>query len=78
MDPIAFAISDNLQIRWYGIMMAVSMLLGSYIGARLLDRIGRKGDLIWDGLVYIIFATPGLCPDQPQRLRGESAGDHPR
>ncbi|MEZ5339767.1 MAG: prolipoprotein diacylglyceryl transferase [bacterium] len=56
MDPIAFAISDNLQIRWYGIMMAVSMLLGSYIGARLLDRIGRKGDLIWDGLVYIIFA----------------------
>lgn len=55
MDPIAFAITDNLQIRWYGIMMAVSMLLGSYIGAQLLKKIGRQGDLIWDGLVWIIL-----------------------
>ena len=56
MDPIAFAITDNLQIRWYGIMMAISMLLGSYIGAQLLKKIGRPGDLIWDGLVWIILA----------------------
>ncbi len=59
MDPIAFAITDSLQIRWYGIMMALSMLLGSYIGAQLLKKIGRQGDLIWDGLVWIIIAGIG-------------------
>jgi len=59
MDPVAFAITDNLQIRWYGIMMAVSMLLGSYVGAQLLKKIGRPGDLIWDGLVWIILAGIG-------------------
>src|SRR5690606_28188488 len=61
MDPIAFSfklwfMSGPLDIRWYGIMMAVSMLLGSYIGAQLLKKIGRPGDLIWDGLVWIILA----------------------
>jgi phosphatidylglycerol:prolipoprotein diacylglycerol transferase len=64
MDPIAFSLnlpflSNPLEIRWYGIMMACSMLLGSYIGAQLLRKIGRPGELIWDGLVWIILAGIG-------------------
>ena len=45
-----------LQIRWYGIMMALSMLLGAWISATFLKRQGRNGDLIWDGLLWIIIA----------------------
>jgi len=55
MNPIAFTIGA-LQIRWYGIAMAVSMLIGAYIASRLLKRWGRNGDLVWDGLFWIILA----------------------
>lgn len=55
MNPIAFTIGA-LQIRWYGIAMAVSMLVGAYIASRLLKRWGRNGDLVWDGLFWIILA----------------------
>jgi phosphatidylglycerol---prolipoprotein diacylglyceryl transferase len=44
-----------IEIRWYGIMMASSMLLGALISSKLLKRIGRNGDLIWDGLFWIIL-----------------------
>lgn len=45
-----------LQIRWYGIMMALSMLTGAWVSATFLKRQGRNGDLIWDGLLWIIIA----------------------
>lgn len=62
MDPIAFTIPIHLgnfgpiEIRWYGIMMATSMLVGAFIAAKLLRRIGRDGDKVWDGLFWIILA----------------------
>jgi len=52
MDPVAFAIG-TLEIRWYGVMMASSMLLGALIAAKLLDRIGRDGNKVWDGLFFV-------------------------
>lgn len=53
MDPIAFSIGP-LPIRWYGIMMALSMLVGAWIASAFLRKHGRDGDLVWDGLVWII------------------------
>jgi phosphatidylglycerol:prolipoprotein diacylglycerol transferase len=54
MDPVAFSIGA-LEIRWYGVMMAGSMLLGALIAAKLLDRIGRDGNKVWDGLFFVII-----------------------
>jgi phosphatidylglycerol:prolipoprotein diacylglycerol transferase len=54
MDPVAFTIGA-LEIRWYGVMMAGSMLLGALIAAKLLDRIGRDGNKVWDGLFFVII-----------------------
>lgn len=54
MDPVAFAIGP-LEIRWYGIMMALSMLLGAWIASKLLQRIGYDGDKVWDGLFWVII-----------------------
>ncbi|MBN2082557.1 prolipoprotein diacylglyceryl transferase [bacterium] len=61
MDPIAFQIPEilgfgPLPIRWYGIMMALSMLCGAGISAWFLKKHGRNGDLVWDGLLWIILA----------------------
>jgi phosphatidylglycerol---prolipoprotein diacylglyceryl transferase len=61
MDPVAFAIGPlfghgPLEIRWYGIMMALSMLLGAWIASKLLARLGYNGELVWDGLFYVIIA----------------------
>ena len=53
MDPIAFSIGP-LDIRWYGIMMALSMLVGAWVASAFLRKHGRNGDLVWDGLVWII------------------------
>lgn len=54
MDPVAFSIG-TLEIRWYGVMMAGSMLLGAFIAAKLLDRLGRDGNKVWDGLFFVII-----------------------
>jgi phosphatidylglycerol:prolipoprotein diacylglycerol transferase len=54
MDPVAFSIG-TLEIRWYGVMMASSMLLGAFIAAKLLDRLGRDGNKVWDGLFFVII-----------------------
>jgi phosphatidylglycerol:prolipoprotein diacylglycerol transferase len=70
MDPIAFTIPipettlgplhlGPLDIRWYGLMMALSMLLGAWIASVLLKRIGRNGELVWDALFFIILASIG-------------------
>lgn len=59
MDPVALHIpigANGLDIRWYGIAMALSMLVGAWIGARLLKKQGYDGDAVWDGLVWIIIA----------------------
>ena len=58
MDPVAFAVGP-LEIRWYGIMMALSMLLGAWIASRLLKKIGYNGELVWDGLFWVIIAGIG-------------------
>ncbi len=55
MDPIAFSIG-GLEIRWYGIAMALSMLIGAWIGSKLLKKQGYDGEAVWDGLVWIILA----------------------
>ena len=59
MHPVAFSIpwwhGHTIDIRWYGIAMATSMMVGAWLGARLLRRLGRNGDLVWDALVWIIL-----------------------
>jgi len=54
MDPVAFSLGP-LEIRWYGIMMAMSMLLGAWISATILKKNGKDGDAVWDGLFFIII-----------------------
>ena len=62
MDPVAFIIPipfaglSDIEIRWYGITMAAAMVLGAFISARLLKAQGRNGEIVWDGLFWLIIA----------------------
>lgn len=59
MNPIAFEIF-GLSIRWYGILMATAMLLGSLLTIRLASRRGFKENDVYDLLlVVLIFAVLG-------------------
>lgn len=47
-------------IRWYGITMALALLIATYLGQKLLDSRGRKGEYVWDGVIWAaIFGIVG-------------------
>lgn len=53
---IEFMIANQrLQIRYYGIIIVVAMLVGAWIAARLAKRDGRDPDHIWGALTWAII-----------------------
>ena len=45
-----YVVFGNLQIRYYGIIIVVALLIGAYIASLLAKRSGRDPDHIWGGL----------------------------
>jgi phosphatidylglycerol:prolipoprotein diacylglycerol transferase len=57
IDPIAFTIPGvNIAVHWYGIIMMVGILLGTWITAREVRRLGGNPDHVWDGLTWAMPA----------------------
>ncbi len=48
-------IADRLQIRYYGIIIVVAMLIAASIAARLAKRDGKDPDHIWGALTWAII-----------------------
>ncbi|MDX2161471.1 MAG: prolipoprotein diacylglyceryl transferase [bacterium] len=46
---------DRLQIRYYGIIIVVGMLVAAAVAARLAKRAGQDPDHIWGGLTWAII-----------------------
>lgn len=46
---------DRLQIRYYGIIIVIAMLVGATVAARLARRTGRDPDHIWGALTWAII-----------------------
>lgn len=46
---------DRLQIRYYGIIIVVAMLVAAWVAARLAKRDGRDPDHIWGALTWAII-----------------------
>jgi phosphatidylglycerol:prolipoprotein diacylglycerol transferase len=55
MYPI-FLRFDSFEIRWYGIMIALAFLAGTWIGLKEAKRKGYDSDLIYDLLFYVMVA----------------------
>ena len=53
IDPIIFNIG-SLEIRWYGLIMALSFLIGSLIAVKLGKKRNLSKDQVYDFLLYLI------------------------
>lgn len=56
MDPVAFEIF-GMSIRWYGILMAVAMLIGSYIFIKFAAKNGYKEDDLYDLIIVVLISA---------------------
>lgn len=53
--PEYIVLFDRVQIRYYGIIIVLAMLVGAWIAARLAKRDGRDPDHIWGALTWAII-----------------------
>ncbi|MCC6801930.1 MAG: prolipoprotein diacylglyceryl transferase [Anaerolineae bacterium] len=53
--PEFIVIADRLQIRYYGIIIVLAMLVAAWIAARIAKRDGRDPDHIWGALTWAII-----------------------
>lgn len=56
MHPILIQIGD-LQIRWYGVMIALAFLAGTLLGIREARRKGFDPERVYDLLFYVMIAS---------------------
>ena len=54
----AYLVIGNLQVRYYGIIIVLALLSGSYVASVLASRSGLDSDHIWGGLTWAII--PGI------------------
>ncbi|MEL7435353.1 MAG: prolipoprotein diacylglyceryl transferase family protein, partial [Chloroflexota bacterium] len=50
--------NQEVQIRYYGIIIVTAMLIAAYVASRLAERTGRDSDHVWGALTWAIF--PGI------------------
>jgi phosphatidylglycerol:prolipoprotein diacylglycerol transferase len=76
MNPIAPVIFrlGLFQVRWYGVLIMLGVLLGALWGTRLARKRGLDPDHVWGALIvavllailgarlYHVFSTPAGCP----------------
>ena len=55
MDPVAFSIY-GIEVRWYGIIIALAVVVGTFIALREAKRRGLEEDTLLD---FLLFAIPG-------------------
>jgi phosphatidylglycerol:prolipoprotein diacylglycerol transferase len=60
IDPIIFSfeIGDfTLAFRWYGLLIGIGVMVAGWIADREIRRRGGDGDIIWDGIFWVILAA---------------------
>jgi phosphatidylglycerol:prolipoprotein diacylglycerol transferase len=56
MDPVAFRLPIiGIPIYWYGIVVVICILVGSFVASREARRRGQNPDHIWNGLILVII-----------------------
>jgi phosphatidylglycerol---prolipoprotein diacylglyceryl transferase len=59
MDPVIFSIDIlglSLTLRWYGVLIAMGILIAVWVTAREVGRRGENPDYVWDGLLWVVPA----------------------
>ncbi len=59
IDPIIFSFDlfgGHFEVRWYGLIIAIAVVVGTLIADREVIRRGGREGYVWDGLIWIIPA----------------------
>lgn len=59
IDPIIFSFElagRTISIYWYGVIIAVSVMVGAFIAEREIARRGGQSDFIWDLILFVVPA----------------------
>ncbi|NEP17924.1 MAG: prolipoprotein diacylglyceryl transferase [Leptolyngbya sp. SIO4C1] len=54
VDPTIFEIGP-FALRWYGLLMAAAVLVGSWVASREIARRGKNPDDFWDMLIWVLI-----------------------
>ena len=57
IDPVIFSFDIGpltLTLRWYGVLVMLGVVVGSWIAERELTRRGENGEHIWNALVWML------------------------
>lgn len=54
VDPIIFQFGP-IAFRWYGLLMATAIVVGTTIASREVERRGQKSDDFWDMLLWVLI-----------------------
>lgn len=55
-DPVAFTIGP-IAVRWYGVLIMLGVLAGSFLAARLASRKGHSPDHLWNMVPIVVFTA---------------------
>jgi len=73
IHPILFQLGP-FQVRWYGVLIMIGVVLGTWFAGRLARKRGLNPDYAWEGVIvavilailgarlYHVFSTPADCP----------------
>jgi phosphatidylglycerol---prolipoprotein diacylglyceryl transferase len=57
IDPVIFTFSLfglTLTLRWYGVLVMLGAVVGTWIAEKEINRRGEKGEIVWDALVWVL------------------------
>lgn len=54
VDPILFEFGP-FALRWYGLLMAIAIVIGGQIASREVQRHGQNPDDFWDMILWVLF-----------------------
>ena len=60
INPIIFEfnlLGLPIVLRWYGVLVMLGAVIGTYIAEKEIKRRGENGESIWDGLVWVLPAA---------------------
>jgi phosphatidylglycerol:prolipoprotein diacylglycerol transferase len=58
IDPVIFSIKLfgglTLTLRWYGVLVMLGAVVGTWLAEKEIKRRGENGEVIWDALVWVL------------------------
>jgi len=57
VDPVIFEFGP-FALRWYGLLMAIAVIVGATVASREVERQGHSSDDFWDMLIWVL--VPGF------------------